>query len=314
MTTQPAGGIDLHQVLLEIEEDVREKRASGALPADVEKELDLVFSRFAPPGAVDGDFDALVQRAEQQSFIDLLAPNESVRPGVPQVKRVVQKTIRWYLRYVAEQVGGFAHSITRAVKLLGERVETLEQGAAPAEGASLVAKALQARSLGWNDKIVAAFDGTTGRVLHARCGNGSAVEALRLAGIDAYGVDPASEAVAVGTAKNLDLRPDDERHHMGTLAAGVLGGLLLTEVTDVLARGAQIELVEHASLTVCKGGTVVLLVHNPATWDTLADIPTDLAPGRPMRTDTWKFLMHERGFTHIEVQATADSALITAKR
>ena len=43
----------------------------------------------------------------------------------------------------------------------------------------------------WSAGAVAALTGVAGRVLHADCGNGSLVEALIAAGVDAYGVDPA---------------------------------------------------------------------------------------------------------------------------
>ena len=46
--------VDPDRLMAEIEDEVRRKRASGELPADLERELDLVFARFAPVNAIDG--------------------------------------------------------------------------------------------------------------------------------------------------------------------------------------------------------------------------------------------------------------------
>ena len=312
MAEQGNAPIDLHRVLLEIDEEVRAKRASGELAPELERELDLVFARFAPPGAVEGDFNALLERAEQQSFIDLLAPNESARPGVPQVKRVVQKSVRWYMRYVVEQLGGFSHTITKAVRILGERVNELEQITPPADGTDIVLRRLQDVAVPWAPSLTEAFSGTSGRVLHARCGTGWLVGDLQKANVDAYGVDALSEFVAVGTASGLDLRPDDERDHLRTLAPGVLSGLVLSGSVDVLSRGGQVELIDLAALTLQRGCRLALVVTNPAVWDTLAAVPTELAIGRPMRPDTWVQLLTDRGFSDISLQqAPALESLVT---
>ena len=294
--------IDLHQILVEIEDEVRAKRASGELPADLERELDLVFARYAPPGAIEGDFDALLERAEQQAFIDLLAPNESVRPGVPQIKRVVQKAVRWYMRYVVQQFSGFAHTITRSVRILGGRVTDLEQLMAPADDSAAALRSGSDIAGKWQSQIVEAMSGAVGRVLHARCSSGELVTALKAAGVDAYGVDSTSDAVAVGTATGLDLRPDDEREHLRTLAPGALGGLVLTGSVDYLPRGAQIELIELAAVNLIKGGVLVVATTHPSTWAGSANpVQTDLAPGRPLHTETWRHLLSERGFSSIDV-------------
>ena len=157
---------DMHRLMVEIEDEVRAKRASGELPADLERELDLVFARFAPAGSLDGNFDQLMERAEQQAFIDLLAPNESARKGVPQVKRVVQKTVRWYLRYVVDQITGFSHTMTKAVRQLGDRVERVEQlSASQEELDAAIARFGLSVDLEWHLPIVGAMKKSSGRVL-----------------------------------------------------------------------------------------------------------------------------------------------------
>ncbi len=184
------GAVDLHKIMMEIDEAVKAKRASGEIPADLERELDLAFARFAPAGAIDGDFDALMTRAEQQTFIDLLAPNESARPGVPHIKRVVQKTVRWYMRYIAEQVGGFSHTITKAIRTLGERVRELEQLVPPP--VELPNDSGAANLKLFTTEITDVLTKVEGRVLHAKAGDGAFLRSLRDKGVDIYGVDPSA--------------------------------------------------------------------------------------------------------------------------
>ena len=303
--------IDFHKLLVEIDDEVRAKRASGELPADLERELDLVFARYAPAGALEGDFEQLLERAEAQSFFDLLAPNESARRGVPHIKRLVQKSVRWYLRYVVDQVTGFSHTITKAVRLLSERVERIEQLAAPdAELAAVYLRNPPQSAQAWQARIEEALQGTSGRVLHARCGNGTLVEALVRSGVDAYGVEPASSLVGAGVTRmsqsadglQVDLRPDDVQAHLRLLAPGSLGALVLTDAPDVLPRGAQIDLVDLAAISLTKGGRLLLVVANPAAWQQQRSaLEVDLAPGRPLHAATWTHLLEDRGFSSIEV-------------
>lgn len=301
--------VDFHKLLLEIDEEVRSKRASGELPVDVERELDMMFARFAPAGALEGNFEQLLERAEQQAFIDLLAPNESAKPGVPQVKRVVQKTVRWYLRYVVDQVTGFSHTITKAVRLLSERVERVETiSASEEEINNALLKLKPSFDESWMPIIVNTLKGAQGRVLHTRSGSGELVRELKAAGLDAYGVDPLPELVVIGTAGNsgLDLRADGEIGHLRLLAPGTLGGLVLSGGVDILPRGLQIQLLDLAVTALDKGGRLVIVASDPTGWQrTHNPIETDLAPGRPMHAPTWLHLLGERGFREINVQSGA---------
>ena len=81
--------LDLARVVAELEDEVARKRATGELPPAVERDLDLLFARFAPAGATGTDFDALVARADSSWFVDLDVPTASNLPGVGLVKRVV---------------------------------------------------------------------------------------------------------------------------------------------------------------------------------------------------------------------------------
>jgi hypothetical protein len=300
--TPPQPPLDHQRLLAEIDEEVRRRRESGEIPADLERELDLVFARFAPVHALEADFEQVLTRAEQASFIDTIAPVESSRPVVPIFKKVVRKVIGWYLRYIAQQTTGFAHAITRAVRLLGERVEGLEQASplAAAKAAATAAPPPATDLAHWSGLVVDLMRGATGRVLHAESGDGSVLRALAAADVDAYGVDPFERPEADG----LEVRDDEVAVHLKALPDGVLGGVVLSGCVDRLPFGALVQL---ADLTLAKtgpGAPVAIISRDPRAWEReQSPLEVDLSPGRPLHAETWRHLLSERGFTELDVLA-----------
>ena len=296
--------IDHAQLLAEIEDEVRRKRESGELPAGLERELDLVFARFAPVHALEGDFAQVLTRAEEATFIDVLAPFESSLPVVPYVKRVIRKLILWVVRYVAQQVSGFAQAITRAVRLLGERVDALEDAlpaavAEPADGRTAIPDLDH-----WSAALTRLLDPGVGRVLHAEAGDGALVERLLAAGFDAYGTEPSSRASLVASAKGLEIRTDGAREHLEVLPDRSLGGVVLSGCVDRLPVAAQLSLAGLAFAKVAPGGMVAVVATDPVAW--AADrsaVEHDLAPGRPLRAETWRHVLAEQGFLAVELHA-----------
>ena len=286
--------IDHRQLLAEIDAEVRRRRESGDLPADFERELDLAFARFAPVHAIDDDFDQVLERAEQSTFVDVLAPTHSAHPLITQVKRVIRKVIVWEVRYVAQQVSAFASAITRAVRLLGQRVAVLERFS-PA-GSRLRAEAVTAAGDldvdAWQATVLEAVAGVPGRVLHTECGDGALVAALAAAGADAYGVDPVERSVAAG----VEVRTDDALTHLEALPDGALGGVVLTGCVERLPAGGQVELARLAAAKVAAGGVVVVVSADPRGWErSRSPVEVDLAGGRPLRSDTWCHLLRGHG-------------------
>lgn len=275
---------------------MRRRRESGDLPADFERELDLAFARFAPVHAIGDDFAQVLERAEQSTFVDVLAPTHSVQPLVGQVKRVIRKAIVWEVRFVAQQVSTFSAAIARAVRLLGQRVDALER-VSPSPARLRAATATAGRSLDvdrWAPVVSAALDGVSGRVLHAESGDGALVARLVEAGLDAYGVDPVEQTSAPG----LELRTDEALTHMEALADGDLGAVVLSGCVDRLPLGALIDLAGLAAAKVAAGGTVVVVSADPRAWQLgSSPVDADLAPGRPLRSETWCHLLAARGLT-----------------
>lgn len=285
--------IDHRRLVDEIDAEVRRRREAGDLPPDFERELDLAFARFAPVPAIGDDFDQVMERAEQSTFIDVLAPTQSAQPLVGQAKRVIRKAIIWEVRHVASQVSAFASAMARATRLLAARVDALEQVVPPpARLRSLGAAAVPVDAGVWGPTVVEAMAGARGRVLHAESGDGSLVLALIAAGLDAYGVDPLDQAAPPGA----EVRTDEVTDHLAALPDGGLGGLVLSGCVERLPLGAQAGLAELAAVKVAPGAAVVVLSADPRAWEEgRSPVDADLAAGRPLRAETWCHLLAAQG-------------------
>ena len=313
------GAPDLDEVVEEIRAEARRTRESGDYPATLERELDALFEDLVPERLNEHDFEAVLQRAERASLIDLHAPIEDERRLYSQVKRGVQKMVLWYMDYVVRQIATFAASTTRAVRLLGERVEHLEEQQVAlarrvpdvGDDFDLVARDLEDTDA-WADAVVEALQGTQGRVLHVEAGSGGLVKRLRESGVDAYGVDPHAED------EGLDLRAQPAIDHLVTVGEGSLAALVLSGVVDRSTTAAKIALLERSGEVVAPGGAILIIGTAPEAWSRVVPAPlADLAPGRPFHAATWQLLLERNGFVAVDARVAdgeATSYLVSARR
>ena len=310
--------VDLQQVLREIDEEVAARRASGDFPPGMERDLDLIFARFAPAMTSGDDLDALLEQADRGAFVDVDVPTGSRLPAVSIVKKALRKLMSWYLRYVTQQVSVFASSTVSAMRLLGRRVVALEAatpGADPVvrEASRRAATAPELTTLA--TAIAEHLRGATGRVLVGECGDGTLVRSLLDAGLDAYGCDhrlALSEAAALA---GLDVRPDDLLDHLRAVDHEALGGLVLAGAVDRLPVGAQLALVDLAADVLATGGRLALVGTEPDEWGrSTSVIDADLAPGKPLHAETWVHLLQERGFRVEDARRGSPQYLVTAAR
>ena len=311
MSIDGAPGIDLARVQAEINEEVRRRRASGDFPPGLERELDAIFARYAPAGAGD-DFDEVIVSAETQSFIHVDVVTASNKPGVAYVKRALRKVMAWYLRFLAQQVTAFAGAITRAVKLLGERVAALETVTVLASERTLAE--VRERRAGpdltrWRSVAADELVGITGRILHTECGDGGLLSALNAAGADAYGVEPVEALAMAASRAGLDVRADDALAHLRALPEGALGALVLSGCVDALPLGEVLEIADLAAAVVAPAGTVIVISTGPASSIGARDpVVADLTPGRPLHAETWCHLLTERGLGGVKTILAPRSA------
>lgn len=299
----PEEAIDLDVVRAEIAEEVRRKRESGEIPADLERELDRAFARFVPVGTTGSDFEQVLARAERAAFIDVLVPVESARPGVRHLKRAQRKLLSWYFRYVTQQVGVALNEVTRGMRILGERVASVERRALPV-GPDVLEAARAAGPApdlsGWTTVVGDAVRGVTGRVLVCECAAGGLLAGLVGERVDAYGVEPVHAWAAQATRAGLEVRADDPWTHLPALGDGVVGAVVATGFVERLTPPEAIELCALLARVLGSGGVAVLVSADPAAWEQMCSpVERDLAPGRPIHVETWELLLKRVGFRDV---------------
>ena len=291
----------LASVMAEIDAEVRRRRASGDIPPGLERELDELFLEFSPVGlqgkARLRETLGLVDRA---THIDITVPVASEKMVGSQVKRLIRSSMSWYMGFVVHQIVKFNWATSRMFHVVADRLETLERQMEEQRVPDLPAGAVPVvdPSTGWwADTAVAALKGVRGRVLHADSGDGALLVRLVDTGVDAYGVDPAGQLVEVAADLGLDVRAEPGLDHLEVVGNEELAGIVLSGSVQWLSPSRRDRLVGLLSTRLAPGGVLVLHSATPEYWAaTATPVVRDLAPGRPLHSETWAHLLTGAGF------------------
>jgi hypothetical protein len=284
-------------VVAEIDAEVRRRRASGDLPARLERDLDELFLAYSPMGGHHGGMEDALRMVDAATFVDPVVPVASAKSGGALVKRTVRQLTLWYVGYVTHQVNQFATASNRALHIMAEQVDALRravelQALPPAP--VVTAEWAQRAGAWWMAPALSALSDAPGRVLHAAAGDGWLVHTLSARGIDSYGVDPRPRA---GHDATGELREEGVLDHLRAVSSGALGGIVLTGVVEALAPGERRVLLEAISDGLAPGGCLVVHSLSRREWEGPdAPLEADLAPGRPLRPETWRRLLGDDGF------------------
>ena len=295
--------VDIQRVRAEISEDVRRRRASGEYPVGFEKQLDLLFARFAPPEVAE-DIDDALERAEDAAGIDPEIPTASNNVAFGAVKKVIAKVLGWYHTFLAQQITSFAVALHNVVRRLVEKVRHLEEVTGHSERSRVESERIPAvrDDAPWNALVLDAVRTTRGRVLVAECGDGELLAQLTAAGVDGYGVEPNVELLEQSLARELDVKPDDATTHVRQVVPGDLNAIVLRACVERRAPGELLELVDHVVRALADSGKLVVCSTHPRAWgDARTLVEADLSPGRPLHPETWRDILDRRGFTDIVV-------------
>ncbi len=295
----------LQQVMAEIDAEVARRRASGDLPAGLERELDELFLEFAPVGAQGRSrLREALSLVDGAAFVDIAVPVASDKRAGGYIKRAVRGLTRFYFDFVVHQIVRFAWAVSRLAHQLVDRLESVESEIDALRPVPVPAEAVPVADDGdawWAPVAVKALAPVTGRVLHAECGTGSLVAALQAAGVDAYGVEPSQPAAEAASAAGLDVRNEAAHEHLGVVPDEGLAGIIMPASLQWCASTERAQLVALAASRLAVGGVLVLHSATPAGW--LRRAPTllaDLAPGRPLHVDTWVHLLAGHGLAVTE--------------
>jgi len=159
----------LAQVMAEIAEEVRIRRASGDLPARLERELDELFLAHSPVSGRDGDLRDALRLVDAAAFIDPVVPVASERAAGAAVKKGMRSLLLWYVGWLTHQMNQSASAVSRALHVVDDRLHQLESQVegqrVPAAGV-VEFPALQHADAWWVEPAVAAVAKAPGRILH----------------------------------------------------------------------------------------------------------------------------------------------------
>jgi hypothetical protein len=298
-------GVDRAQylatVMAEIDAEVRRRRASGDLPAGLERELDELFLEFSPVGLHGrARLRETLALVDGSAYVDIAVPVDSQKAVGSSVKRLIRKSVEWYMGFIVHQIIKFAWAVSRMFHVVVDHIEVLESAVESQRTPELPPSAVPATDAGsswWSADAVAALTGVTGRVLHADCGRGTLVDALIAAGVDAYGVDPSEPAVESAVERGLDARAESVLDHLDVVAEEALAGLVLSGSIQWLHPNQRHRLMTLAASRLAIEGVVVIHSATPESWTAATShLVSDLAPGRPLHPDTWSHLFAGLGF------------------
>jgi len=292
----------LDEVMEEIDAEVRRRRASGDLPAGLERELDELFLEFSPVGLQGrARLRETLSIVDGSAYVDIAVPTASNKAVGSYIKRAVRKGLGWYMNFIVTQIVKFAWSVSRMFHVVVDHIEELEATVEAHRSPDLPAAVVPASRTGttwWAPAAVAALDSVPDRVVVGDCGDGSLVEVLVAAGVDAYGVDPSELALEAALDRAVDVRAESILGHLDVVTGEALGGIVLTGSVQWLRPNERQHLLDLVSSRIMIDGVLVLHSASPASWATVGSpVVRDLAPGRPLHPETWCHLLSTRGFS-----------------
>ena len=117
----------VEQVMAEIAEEVRLRRASGDLPPKLERELDELFLAHSPVAGRGGDLGDALRMVDAATFIDPVVPVESERAAGAVVKKGMRSLLLWYVGWLTHQMSQSASAVSRALHIVDDRLQELER-------------------------------------------------------------------------------------------------------------------------------------------------------------------------------------------
>jgi SAM-dependent methyltransferase len=235
------------------------------------------------------------------------------------VKKGMRSLLLWYVGWITHQVSQFASAVSRTLHIVDGRLKEVERQVevqrVPSAG---VVEFPELNNAGawWVTHAVDAVAKVPGRTLHSACGDGWLVRAIGKAGGDAYGVDPRVTQVEQGLLLGSDLREEALADHLGAVARAGLAAVVLSATVEGLAGGERDHLMNLIATRLAPGGVLVIHSLTRDAWEAPdAPIAADLAPGRPLRPDTWCHVLEQRGY-QVSTQDGPDGAdfMVTAVR
>lgn len=312
----------VNRVQAEIIEEARLRRASNSTLMVQEREINQAWARSAPSAAaVSSDAASLAGVTEHSAHLlgcvddlSLLHVDAPVgkRRGVRQVKGAIRLLIRWYLRFLADQISAFNHFLVEFLRTTEQRIARLEDDALAGEIMGEFVDPVPEADPALGQAVARQFSECDRPVAVVSCGGGQIVSALVRAGITAHGVDESVDAISDGVDEGLDLRVAAPLEHLSRITDGSLSGVVLTRCAERRGPVELSTLIDEALRCVAPSGRVVVAV---ADLGSRSGPESELLRGMGLSPQTWAHLLGRRGCVVDESELTGSrvTTLVTAR-
>ncbi|MFP5317094.1 MAG: class I SAM-dependent methyltransferase [Acidimicrobiia bacterium] len=135
-------GVDVKALMAEVEAEVERKRAAGLYPPEVLVELDVPSAadgggrrvgREADNKAVNSALGDLSRSSHFTALVTTASQKPLVAPLVSGARRAIRSGLTWYMNGILSQLSRFADTSVRAIGLVNERANVLEEHLAQLE-------------------------------------------------------------------------------------------------------------------------------------------------------------------------------------
>lgn len=282
------------------------------------RRIDDTIARFAARAHGADAFESALAAAESNLHIEMHGTPKNANRPVELTRRTIERAVRGYVGWIASQVAAFDGAILEAVRELGNRVRAaeenvdvlrsavtrLERSVVTPDGLDALMETTREDPMGqaWAEHALDALGHVGGRVLHAEAGRGSMVASLRANGIDAYGVEPVYAAYEAGADEGLELHFGGVIEHLRRVPAGALAGIVLSGCVERLGVPDLVTISRLAGALLETRGRLVICSATPEYWSRAkSSVGADLAPGRPLHSETWVELLTSQHFDEMVV-------------
>jgi Methionine biosynthesis protein MetW len=193
--------------------------------------------------------------------------------------------------------------VVEAFRFLSARVETLEARLAaqdsPVNGAAWL---VPARGLGALAELLAAHVmGRTpgGVIVHADCGDGDLLHALREHGAEAQGVEPRGAVALRAIEHGYTVTIAEASEQLGSRAESSAGGVVLSGVVDRLPLHALLPVLAQSRRVLRRGAPLVVVAEPLASVEGREAAARDLVGGHPLHEASWMLLLQRTGFVDV---------------
>ena len=138
-------------------------------------------------------------------------------------------------------------------------------------------------------------------VLDIGAGRGEFVAHMRELGIEAYGIDIDTDAVAMGREAGRDVRPEDAFSHLDSLPDHSLAAVTMIQVVEHFDIETLLRLFERCQAKLAPGGLLIAETINPTCLYALSNwYLLDPSHRTPLHPEMARFLLEQAGYGDIK--------------